>query len=341
VSRALVLAAHGAGDGSAANRAVRAPTRGIEEMEVFDLVTPAFRLGGPSISDVLEGLSPAPAVVVPLLAGDCRYAVVFPRGLAGNRRFPPGGLRVTRPVGEHSTVHGMVRDAALEMAWRAGFSPAETAACLILGHGSRRRPSSGRESARVAVAVRERVDFAEVRAAYNDFEALARIDSIVVLMGLSTLRTIARALIAAGKDRFTPAACNSRGTTPGERVVTATFNKTADRAGAAELESPATTVIGDGVGLRSCLLGLPQTGRTTGRRRVAARTVRPVRGPRARSGNKDRGRPGNIVTAARRFRSLVSSTDRKGDPKCGARASATRAEPKAWQISAEAQKGKP
>jgi uroporphyrin-III C-methyltransferase len=87
-----------------------------------------------------------------------------------------------------------------------------------------------------------------------DWEALARLDTLVVLMGLARLPEIAALLCAAGRAPGTPAAVISRGTLPDERVVVGTLEDIAERAAAAGLEAPATLVVGEVVRLRERLV---------------------------------------------------------------------------------------
>ncbi len=87
-----------------------------------------------------------------------------------------------------------------------------------------------------------------------DWNALARIDTLVVLMGVAALPSVARELIAQGKDPQTPAAIIARGTLPDARVVSGTLNDLPMRAAASLIRSPATIVIGEVVGLRHRLI---------------------------------------------------------------------------------------
>ena len=83
----------------------------------------------------------------------------------------------------------------------------------------------------------------------HDWSALARIDTLVVLMGAARLPEIAALLIAHGRAPETPAAVIERGTLPGERILggtLATLPEIAEREG---LQSPATLVVGDVVRL--------------------------------------------------------------------------------------------
>jgi uroporphyrin-III C-methyltransferase len=89
-----------------------------------------------------------------------------------------------------------------------------------------------------------------------DWEALARIDTLVVLMGLSRLPEIAGLLQRHGRRADTPAAVISRGSLPDEQVVVGTLGNIAQRASEAGLATPATLVVGEVVRLREDLTPL-------------------------------------------------------------------------------------
>lgn len=81
-----------------------------------------------------------------------------------------------------------------------------------------------------------------------DWAALARAaDTVVVLMGIAALETIARQLVAAGRDPDTPAAVVHRAATPDQRVVTGSLRDIAARA--AHLGPPGVIVVGEVVRL--------------------------------------------------------------------------------------------
>jgi len=86
-----------------------------------------------------------------------------------------------------------------------------------------------------------------------DWEALARIPTLVVLMGLRALPEIARRLLAHGARPGTPAAVVACGTTPAQRTITGTLATIARLADDAGLEPPATLIIGDVVRVRELL----------------------------------------------------------------------------------------
>ncbi|MBI2390873.1 MAG: uroporphyrinogen-III C-methyltransferase [Deltaproteobacteria bacterium] len=82
-----------------------------------------------------------------------------------------------------------------------------------------------------------------------DWTALARVPgTIVVFMGLTSLGSIAAALVDGGKAATTPVAVIAHGTKSSQRTVVATLATIA--AAAAELPSPALVVVGDVVSLR-------------------------------------------------------------------------------------------
>jgi uroporphyrin-III C-methyltransferase len=87
-----------------------------------------------------------------------------------------------------------------------------------------------------------------------NWEALAHLGgTLVVLMGVKALPDFTRRLIEAGLAPDLPAAVIQEGTMPGQRIVTGTLMDIAERALAAGLSSPATTVIGHVVSLEQML----------------------------------------------------------------------------------------
>ena len=78
-----------------------------------------------------------------------------------------------------------------------------------------------------------------------DWEALARMPTLVVLMGLSALPDIVARLRAQGMAPDTPAAVIASGTLPEQRSVVGTLDDIADLVARAGLEPPVTVVIGE------------------------------------------------------------------------------------------------
>jgi uroporphyrin-III C-methyltransferase len=92
-----------------------------------------------------------------------------------------------------------------------------------------------------------------------DWDALARIPTLIVLMGLATLARTARRLMAAGVPRSRPAAVVASGTLPHERAVTGTLETIARQARDAAIEAPAVLIVGEVVRLRETLRSLRRT----------------------------------------------------------------------------------
>src|SRR5438046_1819276 len=87
------------------------------------------------------------------------------------------------------------------------------------------------------------------------WESLARVPTLVVLMGLSALPEITARLLEQGADPDTPAAVIASGTLPDQRVVVATLATLAARVAEEGLEPPATVVVGEVVRVRELLSG--------------------------------------------------------------------------------------
>ncbi|WP_245971641.1 SAM-dependent methyltransferase, partial [Calidithermus terrae] len=99
----------------------------------------------------------------------------------------------------------------------------------------------------------------------------ARVDTLVVLMGVGERARIAAALIRAGRRPGEPVAFVENGSTPEERVVTATLGRVAE--GGVEVRPPAVWVIGEVVRVRERLEALERA--VAGRERLEAPTSQP------------------------------------------------------------------
>ena len=86
-----------------------------------------------------------------------------------------------------------------------------------------------------------------------DWQALSKIDTVVFLMGVHNVETIAQKLIAAGRSPDTPAAMIQMAFWDGEHVVSGTLRNIASEVRRAGVEPPATLVVGEVVRLRDRL----------------------------------------------------------------------------------------
>ena len=83
-----------------------------------------------------------------------------------------------------------------------------------------------------------------------DWEALARVDTLVVLMGMRNLEEIVEQLLDAGRSAATPAAVVMNATREEARAVVAPLSALPERARQEDLGSPAVIVVGDVVRLQ-------------------------------------------------------------------------------------------
>ncbi len=83
-----------------------------------------------------------------------------------------------------------------------------------------------------------------------DWDAMARVDTLVVLMGVETLPSVVGALTAAGKPPDTPVCVVEWGSTPQQRTVSADLATVVERVAYAGLRPPAVTIVGQVAAMR-------------------------------------------------------------------------------------------
>ena len=86
-----------------------------------------------------------------------------------------------------------------------------------------------------------------------DWQAFARADTLVFLMGMTNLAEVVGRLIEHGRSPDTPAAVVRWGTRPEQRTVTGCLRELPRKVAEAGLKAPAVVVVGDVVGLRDRL----------------------------------------------------------------------------------------
>jgi uroporphyrin-III C-methyltransferase len=92
----------------------------------------------------------------------------------------------------------------------------------------------------------------------QDWAALSRVETLIILMGLSRLPEISASLLFHGRGADTPVAAIAQGSLPGERVVVGTLGTIAGDVARAGLKAPATIVVGEVVRVRQRLLSALQ-----------------------------------------------------------------------------------
>lgn len=86
-----------------------------------------------------------------------------------------------------------------------------------------------------------------------DWDALAKLDTLVVYMGVRNQRAIVDRLIRAGRSRQTPAAVVQQAATPRQRTVVGALADIADRCEQAAIRAPALLIVGGVTTLRGRL----------------------------------------------------------------------------------------
>lgn len=152
----LILAAHGGGDGSAANMHVEACARQLAATDRFFEVFTALRLGTPSWQDALALAKGDDVVVVPFMTSEgyfCRAAL--PAALGTGAVQTGRRVRITPPVGTHPR---MARIAATRLgALIDGYGlEAEKTVAILCGHGTPRHPESRRAAVNLALRLARR-----------------------------------------------------------------------------------------------------------------------------------------------------------------------------------------
>lgn len=86
-----------------------------------------------------------------------------------------------------------------------------------------------------------------------DWQALSKVDTLVILMGVHNVAHIAQALIGAGRSSDTPAAMVQMAFWPGQQVIVGNLATISEQVRRAHVEAPATLVIGEVVRLHEKL----------------------------------------------------------------------------------------
>jgi len=165
---ALILAAHGAGDGSDVNRIVRGYAKQVASLGRFDEVLTAFHLGGPNFAEVLGQTEADGIVVVPIMTSEGFFCqTVLPAELKKHPRASEVRIRQTRPVGTHPGIADMILERVRWLIDRFGLTGADTA-LLLVGHGTKHHRDSRNTTIELAEGLSKRNVLGSVEAAFLD-----------------------------------------------------------------------------------------------------------------------------------------------------------------------------
>ncbi len=169
------------------------------------------------------------------------------------------GRRVVRLKGGDPLVFGRGSEEAAYLRERGipfEFIPGVTAGVGATAYAGIRATSRGTASAVAFVTGHQAPEASQAVEAPSrlDWNALAKFPgTLVFYMGVTHLANIARALVREGKPADTPAATIESGTTPAQRVVTATLATIAQVAKERQVRPPALLVVGEVVAQRERL----------------------------------------------------------------------------------------
>jgi len=167
---ALIIAAHGAHEGSSANAFVRNGAETITRRGWFDEVSPAFRLGDPTFATVLDRIRADDVTVVPMMTSRGYYCdEVLPRELQRNHRFNEVRLVLTPPVGTRVELVEAAgqRIKRLLATYRIH---SEDTSVVVVGHGTARHAASRDATIRFALGVEAIQSCDDVRPSFLDDE---------------------------------------------------------------------------------------------------------------------------------------------------------------------------
>lgn len=91
----------------------------------------------------------------------------------------------------------------------------------------------------------------------KDWDGLSSVDTLVILMGIERLPLIVKSLIHHGRLLSTPVAIIERGTLPNQRVITGTLKDIVLLANLAQIQPPATIIVGDVVNITDAVAETP------------------------------------------------------------------------------------
>ena len=164
------------------------------------------------------------------------------------------GKRVVRLKGGDPVVFGRGADEAQALA-AAGIPfeivPGVTSATAVPAYAGIPVTHSGVSSSFTVLTAHESSDRPDARARWDHLALGA--DTLVLLMGVGSLRETCTRLVEAGRDPHEPCAVIERGTTNQQRIVAGDLESIAELAAESGIEPPAITVVGRVVKLRAAL----------------------------------------------------------------------------------------
>ena len=148
-TRSLILAAHGSITDNHTNRTIERLAHNVSnkiQLQYpngnFRHVTTAFLNGEPLMTNVLESLPPGDVVIVPVMTSNGYYLKKLPALFEQNDNFDQFRVHMTDVVGVHDSIPTLIANRIRRTLVKNQIAASDTTAVLI-GHGTRRNPTSG------------------------------------------------------------------------------------------------------------------------------------------------------------------------------------------------------
>jgi len=138
----LILAAHGSEASPLSNQPLHDLADALRATGLFDHVTPAFLLGQPLMTEVLESLPSGEAIVIPVMTSDGYYLKKLPEKFAENANFDQFSLSIGPVVGLHPAIAQTISSRLSEHLQQHQLTADDTTV-VVVGHGTRRNTTSG------------------------------------------------------------------------------------------------------------------------------------------------------------------------------------------------------
>jgi len=162
--RSLVLAAHGSDAESNMNRTVGKLAHRVSNLIQaqgpkgnFLRVTPAFLDGQPLMTEVLQTLPPGEVVVVPVMTSNGYYLKKFPELFQQNSNVDQFQITVSSVVGTHPRIPTLIAE-RVEIALIEHEIEASETTVVVVGHGTRRNPTSGDSTISLTKKVQQKLN---------------------------------------------------------------------------------------------------------------------------------------------------------------------------------------
>ena len=163
----LILAAHGSEASPRSNQPLHDLAAALESTGLFDHVTPAFLMGQPLMTEVLESLPAGEAIVIPVMTSDGYYLKKLPEKFAENANFDQFSLLIGPVVGLHPAIATTISTRLAGHLHEHQLTAADTT-IVVVGHGTRRNTTSGATTFALADSLRNDHPGFEIKAAFLD-----------------------------------------------------------------------------------------------------------------------------------------------------------------------------